>query len=563
MLRAAVPKLRVPGVLGARYASRSTARTCSNDDLFLGLDSSTQGLKATVVNGAIETVATVAINFDSDLSQYGTTNGVFDVGDGVVEAPTKMFVDALDVVMRKISTKVDPAKILAVSGSGQQHGSVFWHDGAEAELRSIDAGAESIADAFGDEDRMLSYSRSPIWMDTSTTAQCEALEAALGGPQAVSDLTGSRAYERFTGNQIMKLAQQQPGMYRTTGQISLISSFMCSLLLGKWAPIDTSDGAGMNMMDLRAQAWSPAALGAIADGLADKLLAVVPGHTRVGTVAEYITASYGINPGCAVIAWSGDNPNSVAGLGLNNPGDIGLSLGTSDTIFSICPAADSKPGLEGHFFVNPVDPQSHMAMLCYKNGSLARETVCEQVTGTAGDWAKFGELIDATAPGNGGNLGFYIMSPEIIPKIPDTGVRRFDASGAAVETFAPQVEARAILEGQMLSYRLHSTKMGLTPETITATGGASQNPHITQIMANVFGTVVQAASQPDSASLGAACRALHGWECHQANGYVPFAEVAPELQDHTTVAEPDAAAHAVYTELLEAYAAREAEITSA
>ena len=32
-------------------------------------------------------------------------------------------------------------------------------------------------------------------------------------------------------------------------------------------------------------------------------------------------------------------------------------------------------GIEGHVFVNPVDSESHMAMLCYKNGSLARE-VC-------------------------------------------------------------------------------------------------------------------------------------------------------------------------------------------
>jgi hypothetical protein len=31
--------------------------------------------------------------------------------------------------------------------------------------------------------------------------------------------------------------------------------------------------------------------------------------------------------------------------------------------------------VEGHFFPNPVDPKSYMAMLCYKNGSLSREAV--------------------------------------------------------------------------------------------------------------------------------------------------------------------------------------------
>ena len=41
--------------------------------------------------------------------------------------------------------------------------------------------------------------------------------------------------------------------FKDTERISLVSSYMCSLLLGDYAAIDTSDGAGMNMMDLTAQ----------------------------------------------------------------------------------------------------------------------------------------------------------------------------------------------------------------------------------------------------------------------------------------------------------------------
>ena len=62
--------------------------------------------------------------------------------------------------------------------------------------------------------------------------------------QRVAELTGSRAYERFTGNQIAKIASSSPDAYRETERISLISSLMCSVLLGDYAPIDFSDGCG-------------------------------------------------------------------------------------------------------------------------------------------------------------------------------------------------------------------------------------------------------------------------------------------------------------------------------
>ena len=41
---------------------------------------------------------------------------------------------------------------------------------------------------------------------------------------------------------------------------------------------------------------------------------------------------YGFHPSCVVAAFTGDNPSSLAGLAMRE-GDIGLSLGTSDTVF--------------------------------------------------------------------------------------------------------------------------------------------------------------------------------------------------------------------------------------
>ena len=57
----------------------------------------------------------------------------------------------------------------------------------------------------------FSVQDSPVWMDSSTHAQCRQLEEAAGGAEQLAALTGSRAYERFTGTQIRKLAEQRPG----------------------------------------------------------------------------------------------------------------------------------------------------------------------------------------------------------------------------------------------------------------------------------------------------------------------------------------------------------------
>lgn len=504
----------------------------------------------TAVDHNLDTVFNTAINFDTALPHYKTKGGFHQGENDVVTAPTAMFVEALDIVLQDMKAQDFPFdKVASISGSGQQHGTVYWKNGALQSLQHLSAGA-SLADQLGNA---FSIPNGPIWRDSSTTAECRALEDAMGGAQAVSTITGSRAYERFSGNQIAKIAVEQKAKYSQTEQISLVSSFLPSILLGRYAAIDTSDGAGMNMMDLKEQKWSADVLNATADGLAAKLEPVVPAHTALGGISQYFIQEYGFAPACRVVAWSGDNPNSVAGLGLRNPGDVGLSLGTSDTIFSIMDAETSSPGLEGHLFVNPVDPESHMAMLCYKNGSLAREVVRDRVA--SGSWDTFDSLIASTPAGNNGNIGFFIDQPEIIPDIPVAGVRRFDSSGSAVASFDPAVEARAVVEGQMLSMRLHTASLGLEPKMIIATGGGSANKSITKIMADVFGSPVLASSQTDSASLGAALRAYHGWVCEEDHTFVPYAEATAgcAAMNYTTVAEPSADAHATYTEMLAKY----------
>ncbi len=76
---------------------------------------------------------------------------------------------------------------------------------------------------------------------------------------------------------------------------------------------------------------------------------------------------------------------------------------------------------------------------------------------------------------------------------------------------------------------------------------------ILRVMADVFGVPVFTADQPNSAALGAAYRALHGWTCRQRGRFAPFADALAGAPPFKRVMEPDMKANAIYTNMLQRY----------
>ncbi|HNR98170.1 MAG TPA: FGGY-family carbohydrate kinase [Planctomycetota bacterium] len=480
--------------------------------IYLGLDSSTQSLTAVAIEiPARKILGAWSVNFAARLPAYGTENGVLRGADPrVAHSPPLMWVEALDLLLADMAAAKFPfAEVAAIAGSGQQHGSVYLLPEAERLLAGLGT-APSLAEGFAGA---FARPTSPIWMDSSTAAECAAITAALGGAAAVAELTGSAAFERFTGPQIRKFHATEPERYERTWRIHLVSSFMASVLAGKSAPIDPGDGAGMNLMNIRTRAWAPAALEAAAPGLAAKLPPIAPSDEVFGAIAPYFAARYGFAPGAKLLPWSGDNPCSLIGVGLVQTGKVAVSLGTSDTYFGFMPEARVDPRAEGHVFGSPTG--HYMSLICFKNGSLAREAVRD---GFGMDWAAFSAQIEAAPPGNLGRVMLPYFDPEITPKALDPGVRRY--------RLAPgdRAAARAVVEAQALSMAVHSEWMGAETASIYATGGASRNRTILQIFADVHGADVYQFEVSASAALGAALRAFHG-ERKAAGAPLPWPEV--------------------------------------
>lgn len=518
--------------------------------LFLGLDSSTQSLSAVVINlDTRKVVYEHSLNFDTALPQFKTKNGVLVNRDPLVKhSSPQMWAAALDLIFAQMKKdKVALNKIVAISGSGQQHGSVYLNEKVVEVLANLNPKKSLVENLEG----VFARKTSPIWMDSSTTKECEEIRKKLGGIKFTASRTGSDTFERFTGPQIRKFYKTEPKSYEASAHIALVSSFMASLLAGKIAPIDFGDGAGMNLMDIRKKVWNTDALKATAPGLIGKLPPLADSGKAIGPVSAYFVQKYGLNAEALATVWTGDNPASVVGLGLTKPGQVAISLGTSDTFFGTMAQGHTDENGEGHVFGSPAG--GYMTLICFKNGSLAREKIREQYK--IADWKKFGALVESTPVGNKDGVMLPWFDAEIVPRVNKPGVRRFD-----LDENDAAANCRAIFEAQALSMRLHSQWMEVAPDQIFATGGASNNPQLLQIIANVMDCSVVRIEVSKSAALGAALQAAHGhlvatgkaaaWDKLVA-GFtkpVPGSEI-----------KPDKKAVKIYDELLEKYADCEAD----
>ncbi|NVM35664.1 MAG: carbohydrate kinase [Candidatus Lokiarchaeota archaeon] len=470
------------------------------DKLFLGLDCSTQSLTGIIIDFNLNTVVCRnSINFDKELPHYNTQNGVVVLdNEKVIHSYPLMWVEALELLFEKMKdSEISFFEIKAISGSGQQHGTVYLNSEFVRNIEQLDVSKTLVSQLKNSFSRQTS----PIWMDSSTTKQCDEVREKLGGLKSTIRLLGSNTIERFSGPQIRKFFQLQPELYEKTSIIHLVSSFMASIMLGKSALIDHGDGAGMNLMNIRTKKWDERALEATAPNLREKLPPLIESYGIIGKISSYFVEKYGFNPDTNLIAWSGDNPNSLIGVGLIEKGKVAISLGTSDTYFGYLQNLFLDYRGEGHVFGAPTG--DYMSLICYKNGSLARERIKDKFNLS---WEKFSEILNKTPHGNNGKLMLPYFFPETVPQVLEPKVCRFGFDENDIEG-----NIRGIIEAQFLSMRLHSEWIGEKPNEIYATGGASANRDILQVMANIFNTKVRKFEFTDSAALGAAFRAAKSY----------------------------------------------------
>ncbi|RMZ76122.1 hypothetical protein DV738_g5135, partial [Chaetothyriales sp. CBS 135597] len=482
--------------------------------LYIGTDLSTQQLKALVVDSSLRKVYEAKFDFDADATGYNVTKGVLtNESQGEVFAPVAMWLQALDTVLQRLKDQgLNFGRVQGISGAGMQHGSVFWSHNAATLLSTLDP-AETLEAQLPPA---FAYPFSPNWQDASTSQECAEFDAVLAGEAELAAATGSKAHHRFTGPQILRFHRQHPAEYAQTSRITLVSSWLASIFLGRIAPFDISDVCGMNLWDIKQGDWHPQLLKlASKDGDVDTLrkqLGQVPedGGAHLGPVSAYFVRRYGFPSSCTVIASTGDNPSTILALPLR-ANDAIVSLGTSTTFLMSTP--EYRPDPATHFFNHPTTRGLYMFMLCYKNGALAREKVRDAVNAqqianaNANPWAHFDTSLLSTpilaqpSKSDPIQLGLYFPRPEIIPNLPQGEWHyNYDPSSEKLTPTTsvsnpPTDDVRVIVESQFLSLRLRSKELvkspgaGLPPQPrrVYLVGGGSRNRAIAKVAGQVLG----------------------------------------------------------------------------
>ncbi|KAF3993522.1 hypothetical protein FT663_01857 [Candidozyma haemuli var. vulneris] len=453
----------------------------SSDDLFLGFDLSTQQLKVIVTDADLNARKTYAVGFDDYFKdKYGVNKGVLtDENAGEILSPVKMWLEAVDTAFGLMKKDNFPfQQVKGMSGSGMQHGSVYWSSSASDALENL-GNASSLLEGL---DGALAWETSPNWQDHSTGQEIKDFEKVTGGPDNLAERTGSRAHHRFTGLQIRKLAvRKAPEVYQKTSRISLVSSFLASVLLGKIAPIEHADACGMNIYNIAdgkydeeltsvAAGVHPSLDGAskedTANGvreLKDKLGPIDEiTYDALGTVCPYFIKKYGFSEDAKIYSFTGDNLATIISLPVEQ-NDVMMSLGTSTTVLLV--TEQFNPSSQYHLFKHPTIKNAYMGMICYSNGALAREYVRNDVNEKyklgRDSWDKFDEILDASEKFDN-RLGIYFPIGEIVPNAASQFKRcKLEQNGKIeeVQEWECEEDVTSIVESQTISCRLRAGPM--------------------------------------------------------------------------------------------------------
>jgi xylulokinase len=445
----------------------------TGQNLLLGIDVSTTGAKALLIDGEGSVVASATTPL-----ALSTPRPLWSEQD-----PHDWWQSARQSIRQVLERSgVAGSDISAIGLTGQMHGLVLLDDQGEVLRPAI------------------------LWNDQRTGSQCEAMRARLGRERLIQ-ITGNDALTGFTAPKILWVQENEPEIYARARHILLPKDYVRYQLTGEFA-MDKADGSGTILFDLERRDWSGEVLAAL-DIPAEWLPPTYEGPEVTGVISTQAATETGLSQGTPMVGGGGDQAAQAVGVGAVQPGIIALTLGTSGVVFAATEAPLIEPQGRLHAFCHAVPRRWHfMGVMLSAAGSLQwyRDTLAPS-TG-------FEELVEEArqvAPGCEGLLFLPYLTGERTPH-PDP-LARGAWVGLTVRHSRMHL-TRAVLEGVAFGIKdsftlIQGAGVGAI-EQVRISGGGARSQLWQQILADVLGVELVTVNTTEGAAFGAALLASVG-----------------------------------------------------
>jgi len=341
-----------------------------------------------------------------------------------------------------------------------------------------------------------------IWMDTRSEPQCARLRATCA--DEILRLNGKQPAPYNGDTKLMWLLEHEPDSIAAARWSLTTTGYINFRLTGE--PIENvSDASILFAFDQTTENWSDELIAAF--GLPRRLYpTVAPCRQVIGGLTPNAAEALRLRPGLPVIAGGEDTSSAGLAIGVVQPGQALLSLGTAGTIYVVL----SQPLVHPQLFAF----QHVLAGQILLGGSMiaagAALNWCRRLLADELDYAALTELAAQSKPGAGGVIFLPYLSGELQPI--NDGHARGVFFGLSLNTEQAQL-IRAVMEGAAFAIAhnlqiVHEAGAALTE--IRAVGGPTRSPLWCQIIADITGQPLDVMAEDTGAPLGDALLAAAG-----------------------------------------------------
>jgi len=433
--------------------------------ILLGIDLGTSGVKVLAINETGETLASTNISYPLIQPRAGwSEQNPKDWWQGTIEAIQKILDDQA----------VRPDSVVALSLSGQMHGSVF----------------------LDSDNQMI---RNPLlWNDTRTFEECQLITEKIGEKNLLS-YVGNPALEGFTLPKVLWLKKNEPDNYKKLSTLMLPKDYIVFMLTGRICT-EYSDAAGTLLLDVKNRCWSKE--------VCEKLdidLCVLPelldSTDIVGTLTAQASEATGLPENVKVVAGGADNACSAVGNGIVEEGVMLASIGTSGVVLAHTNSMHHDPQGRIHSFNHAV-PNRWYLMGVMLSAGMSMSWLKNELIGR--DYDYINEEAAQVKPGSEGVIFLPYLFGERTPhRDPRARGVYFGISGIHSQRHL----IRAVFEGVAFGLKdsLELIKgLGVEPSQIRVTGGGAKSMLWRQIIADVFNAEVRTMQADEGPAFGAA-----------------------------------------------------------